>query len=96
MGFGVLRKTGANTIEVMAGVKKAIAEINEIYAGRGIRLKQVYDETDYINQSRALVINNIFVGGALAIGVLLLFLGSLSSVMVIGVAIPVPWLSTSS
>ena len=76
MGFGVLRKTGANTIEVMAGVKKAIAEINEIYAGRGIRLMQVYDETDYINQSRSLVINNIFVGGALAIGVLLLFLGS--------------------
>ena len=94
MGFGVLRKTGANTIEVMAGVKKAIAEVNEIYAGRGIRLRQVYDETDYIHQSRSLVINNIFVGGALAIGVLLLFLGSLSSVMVIGVAIPVTVVST--
>ena len=94
MGFGVLRKTGANTIEVMAGVKKAIAEVNEIYAGRGIRLRQVYDETDYIQQSRSLVINNIFVGGALAIGVLLLFLGSLSSVMVIGVAIPVTVVST--
>ena len=94
MAFGVLRKTGANTIEVMAGVKKAIAEVNEIYAGRGIKLMQVYDETDYIHQSRSLVINNIFIGGALAIGVLLLFLGSLSSVMVIGVAIPVTVVST--
>ena len=40
------------------------------------------------------MINNIFIGGALAIGVLLLFLGSLSSVMVIGVAIPVTVVST--
>ena len=94
MAFGTLRKTGANTIEVMAGVKKAIAEINDIYKGRGIRLRQVYDETVYIDQSRSLVINNIFIGGALAIGVLLLFLGSLSSVMVIGVAIPVTVVST--
>ncbi len=94
MAFGALRKTGANTIEVMAGVKKAIAEINDIYAGRGIRLRQVYDETVYIDQSRSLVINNIFIGGALAIGVLLLFLGSLSSVMIIGVAIPVTVVST--
>ncbi len=94
LAFGTLRKTGANTIEVMAGVKKALAEINEIYAGRGIRLRQVYDETVYIDQSRSLVINNIFIGGALAIGVLLLFLGSLSSVMIIGVAIPVTVVST--
>ena len=94
MAFGTLRKTGANTIEVMAGVKKAIAEINDIYKGRGIRLRQVYDETVYIDQSRSLVINNIFIGGALAIGVLLLFLGSLSSVMIIGVAIPVTVVST--
>ena len=94
MAFGALRKTGANTIEVMAGVKKAIAEINDIYKGRGIRLRQVYDETVYIDQSRSLVINNIFIGGALAIGVLLLFLGSLSSVMIIGVAIPVTVVST--
>ncbi len=94
MGFGVLRKTGANTIEVMAGVKRAIAEINSIYEGRGIQLRQVYDETDYINQSRSLVVNNIFVGGALAIGVLLLFLGSLSSVLVIAVAIPVTVVAT--
>lgn len=94
MAFGALRKTGANTIEVMAGVQKAIAEINDIYKGRGIRLRQVYDETVYIDQSRSLVINNIFIGGALAIGVLLLFLGSLSSVMIIGVAIPVTVVST--
>lgn len=94
IAFGALRKTGANTIEVMAGIKKAIVEINEIYAGRGIRLKQVYDETNYIDQSRSLVTSNIFIGGALAIGVLLLFLGSFSSVMIIGVAIPVTVIST--
>ncbi len=94
MGFGILRKTGANTIEVMADLRKAVQEINGLYKGRDIQLRQVYDETDYIYQARGLVVNNIFVGGALAIGVLLLFLGSVSSVFVIAAAIPVAVVAT--
>jgi HAE1 family hydrophobic/amphiphilic exporter-1 len=89
------REAGANVIETMEGVRAAVAELNEaVLPGEGLVMEQVYDETDYIHQSRSLVINNIFIGGALAIGVLLLFLGSLSSVMVIGVAIPVTVVST--
>ncbi|MDA1000576.1 MAG: efflux RND transporter permease subunit [bacterium] len=94
MGFGVLRKTGANTMEVMAHVKKTIAAINELYKGRGIQLRQVYDETEYIEQSRRLVISNIYIGGALAVAVLLLFLGSVSSVLIIAIAIPVAVVAT--
>ncbi len=94
MGFGVLRKTGANTMEVMARLRKAIASVNDVYKGRDIRLRQVYDETIYIKQSRSLVINNIYIGGALALGVLLIFLGSISSVLVIAIAIPVAIVAT--
>ncbi|MBI3127978.1 MAG: efflux RND transporter permease subunit [Candidatus Tectomicrobia bacterium] len=94
MGFGVLRKTGSNTIEVMAGLKQTIREINEVYRGRGIQLRQVYDETDYIYQSRGLVTGNIYVGGALAVLVLLFFLGSVSSVLVLAFAIPISVIST--
>ena len=94
MGFGILRKTGANTVEVMAEVKQAIQAINRVYNGRGIQLRQVYDETDYIYQARGLVTGNIYVGGALAVAVLLLFLGSVSGVSVIAVAIPVSVVAT--
>ena len=94
IGFSIRRRTGANTLEVMAKLKETMKEINRSYQGRDIKLRQVYDETDYIYQSRGLVINNIFIGGALAIGVLLLFLGSMSSVTVVAVAIPVAVIST--
>jgi len=94
IAFSVRRRTGANTIEVMSRVKATIREVNRLYQGRDIKLRQVYDETDYINQSRSLVINNIYIGGALAVGVLLLFLGSISSVVVVAVSIPVAVIST--
>jgi len=94
IAFSIRRRTGANTIEVMNKLKETMREVNRIYQSRDIKLRQVYDETDYIYQSRGLVINNIYIGGALAIGVLLLFLGSISSVFVVAVAIPVAVIST--
>ncbi len=94
IAFSIRRRTGANTIEVMAKLKETMKEVNRIYDGRDIKLRQVYDETDYIHQSRGLVINNIYIGGALAVGVLLLFLGSISSVVIIAIAIPVAMIST--
>ena len=94
IAFSIRRRTGANTLEVMTKLKETVKDINRSYQGRDIKLRQVYDETDYIYQSRGLVINNIFIGGALAIGVLLLFLGSMSSVVVVAVAIPVAVIST--
>ncbi len=95
IGLGVLRRSGANTIEVMRGVKAEVAYLNgQLYQGKGIRLQQVYDETEYIDESVALVTDNILYGGALAIAVLLLFLRSVSSVLVIAVAIPVSVVTT--
>ena len=94
LGFGILRKTGANTVAVMSRVRKVIQEVNVRYSGRDIRLKQVYDETKYIDQSRSLVINNIYVGGTLAVAILLVFLGSVSGILVVGIAIPVAVIAT--
>lgn len=94
IGLGVLRRSGANTIDVMRGVKAALAQLNETYRDKGITLTPVYDETEYIDESVALVTRNILVGSALAVVVLLLFLRSFSSVLVIGLAIPVSVIST--
>ncbi|MFQ5828819.1 MAG: efflux RND transporter permease subunit [Candidatus Methylomirabilia bacterium] len=95
IGLGVLRRSGANTIEVMNGIKAEMAYLNgQLYQGKGIRLTQVYDETEYIDESVSLVRNNILYGGALAIVVLLLFLRSVTSVLVIAVAIPVSVVTT--
>jgi HAE1 family hydrophobic/amphiphilic exporter-1 len=88
MGFGVLRRSGANTIEVMKGVKQELAYLNSIYADKDIRLQQVYDETDYIYDALSLVTDNLYEASLLSVLVLLFFLRSFSSLIVIAMSIP--------
>jgi HAE1 family hydrophobic/amphiphilic exporter-1 len=95
IGLGALRRSGANTVEVMKRLKGEIAYLNnKLYKGRGIHLNMVYDETEYIDDSLSLVTNNIFYAVSLAIVILLLFLRSISSILIVAVAIPVSVITT--
>lgn len=95
IGFGVLRKTGSNTLEVMKGLKQEISHLNtNIYKNQGIQLQQLYDETIYIKDSIKLVLRNLIYGAILATTVLLLYLGSPSSILIIGFTIPISIIST--
>ncbi len=95
IGFGVLRKTGSNTLEVMKGLKQEISHLNtNIYKNQGIQLLQLYDETVYIKDSIRLVLRNLIYGAILATTVLLLYLGSPSSILIIGFTIPISIIST--
>jgi len=83
------RETGANVLEVMKGLQVAVAELNaQLLDARGLQLTQVYDETEYIYSAIGLVNQNIVVGGLLTVIVLLLFLRSGRSTLIIGLAIP--------
>ena len=89
------REVGANVLVVMEGLKKACSELNEnLLKDRGLALEQVYDETEYIKSSIGLVRQNVVVGGLLAVMVLLLFLRSWRSTLVIGLAIPISAIGT--
>ena len=89
------RMMAANVLDVMAGVKERVARINtELLEPRGLRLHQVYDETTYIDSAINLVKQNLIVGGSLAILVLVLFLRSFTSTLVVAVAIPVSVIGT--
>ncbi len=89
------RQTGANVIQVMKGVREAIVELNAgLLKERGLRLRQVYDETEYIESAIDLVRQNLFVGGTLAVLVLLLFLRSINSTLIIATAIPISVVGT--
>ncbi|MCH7525991.1 MAG: efflux RND transporter permease subunit [Planctomycetes bacterium] len=93
----VRRETGANVLDTMANLKKQIAQVNaEILptVHDSLRLVQVYDQTVYITSAIKLVRNNIVVGGALAIIILLVFLRSISATGVVTVAIPISILAT--
>jgi len=75
IAVNALRETGANVLDVMAGLQEVARELNEgILKDRGLVLTQVYDETEYIYSAVNLVKENIFVGGALTMIVLMIFL----------------------
>lgn len=90
LAFNTVRETGANVIETMAGIRKAVDELNaHALPAEGLTLRQVYDETVYIQSAISLVQQNIWVGGTLAAIVLLIFLRSASATLIISLAIPV-------
>ncbi len=89
IAINVQRQTGANVIAVMDGIRKVNAELNAgVLKAEHLQLEQVYDETEYIDSSIGLVQQNIVVGGSLTILVLLLFLRSPRSTLVLALAIP--------
>lgn len=90
LAMNVERETGANVIEIMDGIRAAVVELNAgPLPAAGLVLDQVYDETIYINSAIDLVQQNIWVGGAFAGIVLLLFLRSGAATLIISIAIPV-------
>ena len=75
IAINCIRETGANVLDVMTGLREVNRALNEdVLYPRGLELTQVYDETEYINSSVNLVQQNIFIGGALTMIVLMLFL----------------------
>jgi HAE1 family hydrophobic/amphiphilic exporter-1 len=94
VALGVLRKTGANTVEVMKRVRTEIATLNRLYEGKDLRFEQVYDETMYIDQAVSLVTSNIVSGGILAALALLVFLRNVWSVGIMAITIPVGVIAT--
>jgi HAE1 family hydrophobic/amphiphilic exporter-1 len=86
--FGILRKTGANTVEVMKRVRKVVDWVNEQYGSKGVELEIVYDETEYIDESVAVVTKNLVFGASLAVVVLLLFLRNAVSTLIVAFSIP--------
>lgn len=95
IAVNVVRQPGANVLDIMAGLREAVRELNEERLNpRGFKLYQVYDETDYIYSSLSLVQQNLLVGSLLAVMVLYLFLRTGSTTFVIGLAIPISIMGT--
>ena len=90
IAINAVRESGANVIEVMREVRLTINDLNEnILPNLGLKIQQVYDETIYIDSAVKLVTQNIWMGGILAIIVLLIFLNSWQSTIVISLSIPI-------
>jgi len=106
IAINVIRQSDSNVMDIMAELKTRLAEVeSDILPNTGgrsdagpvgpdLRLRQVYDETTYIESAISLVTQNLWVGGTIAALVLLLFLRSWRATGIIAVAIPISVVGT--
>ncbi|HHM06192.1 MAG TPA: efflux RND transporter permease subunit [Gammaproteobacteria bacterium] len=90
MAVNAHRETGVNVLEVMQGLREAVAELRAGPLSKaGLQMYQVYDETNYIYDSIDMVQWNLALGVALAVGILWWFLRKLRATLMVALAIPV-------
>ncbi len=92
--MAVVKQSGANTLEVATQVKAKIEEINRDLESRGMLIHIAHDDSDYIWDSINRVRDSLLLGALLAIGVLWIFLRSVSSTAILGLTIPVCMIGT--
>lgn len=88
----IYRQPGANTIQVVEGVKKAISTILERLP-KGIDLDVVMDQSVYVRQAISNLIHEGVLGAILAAVMILIFLGSARSTFIILTSLPLAALS---
>jgi HAE1 family hydrophobic/amphiphilic exporter-1 len=95
MAIGVKPEPGTNILDMTRRAEEVVEWLNkEKMKTRGIYLDWVYDQRPYIQGAIDLVKRNILIGGVLAVVVLLVFLRSLSSTIVVATAIPISVIGT--
>lgn len=95
MGMLLFREPGSNVLQVTRDIYRVVDELQERYLAReGLELRVVSDQVGYIEGALALVKQNLLLGGALAVLVLLVFLRSLGASAVVAVSIPVSIVGT--
>ena len=83
----ILKQAGANTLKVIDGVRAALPKLKGLPSD--LELKLLFDQSLYIRQSISTVQHEMLLGGGLACLMILLFLGSVRSMLIIALAIPI-------
>jgi multidrug efflux pump subunit AcrB len=83
----IYRQPGANTIQIVDGVKEAITTILQRLP-KGINLDVVMDQSVYVRKAIADLIQEGVLGAALAAVMVLLFLGSVHSMGIVLLSLP--------
>lgn len=106
LAMNVIRQSDANVVSVMEEVRVRLDDIRaEILPGLGgvtqggpvgpdLQMRQVYDETEYIDSAVSLVTTNLYIGGAIAGVVLMIFLRRIGPTLIVLIAIPISVIGT--
>ncbi len=89
----IRRQSGANTIEVINGVKREIPRVNG-QLPEDVKLEVIRDQSRYIEAAQHEIQIHLILGSILASLVVLLFMRSWRSTLIAGIAIPASIIST--
>ena len=90
-GMGVRRQVGTNVVELIAQIDETVDDLNASFADRNIdvALNSAYKESTYIKAAMGFVRQNLAFGAGLAVLVLLVFLRSPRSILIVALTIPI-------
>src|SRR5699024_7821142 len=91
--LSVMNKTDGNTVYVAENIKDSI-ETLKADLPYDVYFDVVIDTSEFIQMSIDSVVKNMFIGGAISVLVLLLFLKSVRATIVIGLSIPIAIIAT--
>lgn len=95
MFMGIQPTSDANIVALTNEIEKVVQELNQgILAEKQLKILWIYDQRPYIVGAVDLVKQNILIGGILAVIMLMVFLRSVASTAVAGIAIPISVIGT--
>ncbi len=84
----ILMRRGENPSEILSRIKDKISQINETSLPSGVRLVATYDRTELVNNTVHTVSHTLFEGISIVVLVLVFFLGSVRTALVVALTIP--------
>jgi len=84
----VLMRKGENAIKVLAPLRAKIAELNATVLPPGVQIRPFYDRETLVRHTVRTVEENLATGALLVLIVLVVFLGSWRSAVIVGLVIP--------
>ncbi|MGG0938934.1 efflux RND transporter permease subunit [Brevibacillus centrosporus] len=93
VGLSVTKASGGNTIEVADEVKAELQQLENVLP-KNVKISMILDSSQFIKDSIYTVGEHALIGGLFSILVLLLFLGSFRSMIIIAIVLPISVIAT--
>lgn len=94
VAIDIVKSQEANTVAVAKSVKEAVKKLNDEYAGSGLTLRVIADNSLAIEESVEQVQATLIEGAILAVAIVFIFLGSWRSTVITGLTLPISIIGT--
>ncbi|MBO8138016.1 MAG: efflux RND transporter permease subunit [Desulfotomaculum sp.] len=93
LSIHIFKSSGSNTVQVAREVKKEVQELNKLLP-EGVKLTNILDFSEFIEDSINNVVHHTLIGGSLALLILYLFLRNIRSTLVVAIVMPIAVITT--